>query len=226
MIKIGENLPRPYIIIFSTMTVDGKIANSEGYSKLSCIDDFKLQHYLRSNSDGVMVGANTVIKDNPSLTVRLVKGISPYKIVVDSKLIVPISSKIFSNPKKSIIITSNNLNKEKYEIFEKIGVNIIKVDFKGVLDIDTALKKLYDIGIKRLMVEGGGHLNYSLLYNGLVDELWITISPFAFGGGTSIFEKGILKEIKAEFYIKEIENLCHNWVNIKYDVLYPKKPLI
>ncbi|AFZ70150.1 2,5-diamino-6-hydroxy-4-(5-phosphoribosylamino)pyrimidine 1'-reductase [Caldisphaera lagunensis DSM 15908] len=217
---------RPYVIIFSTMTVDGKIANSDGYSKLSCIDDFRLQHYLRSNSDGVMVGANTVINDDPSLTVRLVKGTSPYKIIVDSKLIVPLSSKIFQNPAKSIIITSNNLNKERYEKFEKIGVRIIKVDFNGVLDMVTALKNLYDIGIKRLMVEGGGHLNYSLLYNGLVDELWVTISPFAFGGGTSIFEKGILKEIKAEFYIKEIKNLCQNWVNIKYSILYPKKPLI
>ncbi|MGC9135143.1 dihydrofolate reductase family protein [Caldisphaera sp.] len=219
-------MQRPYVTIFSTMTIDGKIASSSKYSKLSCDDDFKLQHYLRSINDAVMIGANTAIIDNPSLTVRLVKGTSPYKIVVDSKLIIPTSLKIFSNPKRSIIITSSDSDPEKIEKFERIGVKIIKVNKNKGLDMESALQKLYEIGIKKLMVEGGGNLNYSLLFRGLVDEIWITISPFAFGGGISFLEKGELDEIKAELYIKEIKQLCHNWINIRYGILYPKKPIV
>lgn len=217
---------RPFTTIFSTMTIDGKIANSAGFSKLSCIDDFKLQHYLRATSDAVMVGANTVINDDPSLTVRLVKGVSPYRVVVDSKLIVPLNSKLFSNKEKSIIITSNKLSKEKYEQYEKNGIKLIKVNENLGLDMIEALDQLYNIGIKRLMVEGGGHLNFSLLKNGLVDEIWITISPYAFGGGVSLLEKGYHSEIKAELYVKEVKTICYNWINIKYGVLYPKKSLI
>ncbi|MFP3228112.1 MAG: dihydrofolate reductase family protein [Caldisphaera sp.] len=217
---------RPYVTIFSTMTVDGKIANSNKYSKLSCNEDFKLQHYLRSINDAVMIGANTAIVDNPSLTVRLVEGSSPYRIVVDSKLIITPSLKIFSDPKRSIIITSNDSDPKKLKEFEITGVKIIKVERNKGLDMETALRKLYEFGIKKLMVEGGGHLNYSLLFKGLVDEIWITISPYAFGGGISFLEKGELDEIKAEFYIKEIKQLCHNWVNIRYGVLYPKKSIV
>jgi 2,5-diamino-6-(ribosylamino)-4(3H)-pyrimidinone 5'-phosphate reductase len=221
-----QKLPRPYAIIFSTETVDGKIADSKGYSKLSCEEDFKEQHELRSKVDAVMVGANTIIKDNPSLTVRLVKGVSPIRIVVDSRLKVSEDAEVFNQPRRSILITSVNNPYEKLEKFIRKGINIVKVNESVGLDLNEAMNKLYEFGIRRLMIEGGGHLNFSLLSNGLVDEIWATVSPFIFGRGVSIFENDLLDDIKAELSLKEVKRLCYNWVSIRYIVLKPKKPLI
>jgi len=217
---------RPYTIIFSTQTLDGRISSSLGSSRLSCGDDFRLQHLLRSYSDGVMVGANTILNDNPRLTTRLVYGKNPFRIVVDSKLKVNPGARVFENPTKSILVTSASISEERLIGFRKKGINVLKVKEKEGLDVLEMMERLFNIGVKKLMVEGGGHLNFSLLRSGVVDEIWVTISPYVFGSGVAIFEKGIYGEINAQLYVKSVNRLCSDWINIKYGVLYPKIPLV
>ncbi|MEM4678350.1 MAG: dihydrofolate reductase family protein, partial [Acidilobaceae archaeon] len=104
---------RSYVVLFSTMTVDGRIASRTGYSRLSCLEDLELLHKLRASSDAVMVGANTVISDNPRLTTRLVAGPSPkYRVVVDARLRVPPTARVFESPNRGVLVTLDKWSDE------------------------------------------------------------------------------------------------------------------
>ncbi|MEM1873908.1 MAG: dihydrofolate reductase family protein, partial [Acidilobaceae archaeon] len=97
---------RPHVTIFSTMTLDGRIASRTGFSRLSCPRDLELLHSLRSVSDAVMVGANTAISDDPRLTTRMAPGPSPhYRVVVDAQLRVPPSARVFESPGRGVLVT-------------------------------------------------------------------------------------------------------------------------
>ena len=207
---------RPYTIIFTTMTIDGRIADPRGFSDLSCLEDYKLQHLLRANVDGVMVGSNTVLKDNPRLTVRLVPGRSPYKIVVDSKLRVPPTARIFNPPEKGIILTTECADRAKIDMYRSRGIHVISKGCDRV-DLKSAFMELYSvIGIKKLMIEGGGILNYIVLSESLVDEVWITVSPIVFGSGRSVFDgpHGMMRNLS----LKEYKIVCGGWVHLRYIV--------
>ncbi len=217
---------RPYTRIFSTMTIDGRIASRTGYSRLSCDEDFDLQHELRAWSDIVIVGSNTVLVDDPKLTVRRVPGKSPLRGVVDSRLRVPPSAKLFSIP-GGVLVTTEDHDDARLEPYIEAGVTVLRAG-KGVVDLVKAWKLLYEeLGVSKVMVEGGGHLNYALLDKGLVDEVWVTVSPFVFGAGVSVFDgegfDGL--ERKASFRLKDLKVLCGSWVNLRYEVLTPRLPL-
>ncbi|MEB3780644.1 MAG: dihydrofolate reductase family protein [Desulfurococcales archaeon] len=207
---------RPYTIIFTTMTIDGRIADPRGFSKLSCLEDYKLQHLLRASVDGVMVGSNTALKDDPRLTVRLAPGKSPYRIVVDSRLRVPPTARIFNPPEKGIILTTECIDKTRINEYKRRGIIVISKGCKSV-DLKNSFKELYsDVGIKKLMIEGGGILNYIVLSEGLVDEIWITVSPMIFGSGRSVFDGP--DSIMRGLSLKEYKIICGGWVHLRYIV--------
>ncbi len=181
-------MKKPYVHIYTTMTIDGKLASKTGYSKLSCEYDLKRLHRLRAESDAVMVGINTILIDNPMLTVRHVKGKNPIRVIVDSKLKIPLNSRVLDKEAKTIVITTFKASREKLEILSSKGVIIIEVPEKeGKADLKKALEKLAELGIKKILVEGGGRLQWSLLKEGLVDEISITVSPRIFGNGINVF---------------------------------------
>jgi len=220
-------LNRPYTRIFSTMTIDGRIASRTGFSQLSCHEDFDLQHKLRAWADLVIVGSETALLDNPRLTVRRVSGRNPLRGVIDSRLRVPPEARIFALP-GGVLITTRTHEREDLKPYLNKGVRIIqageeKVDLKEAWSL-----LLLELGVEKVMVEGGGRLNYSLLSNGLVDEVWVTISPFVFGAGRSIFD-GIGfegAEDMAKFRVLNVTPLCGgSWINIRYEVLSPRSPL-
>ncbi len=176
-----------YVIVYATMTVDGKI----GYGRrlrLSSDRDFYRLHLLRSRVDGIMVGANTVISDDPLLTVRLpeYRGKQPYRIVVDMKLKTNPNYRVFDTSlSKSFLITSyENFDSPLIRDFMSAGVEIVftkKID-ELMLDLREALSTLEDkYGIKKVLVEGGGFLIGSLVKQRLINELNICISPKIFG---------------------------------------------
>ncbi len=216
---------RPYTIIFSTETVDGRIASKTGFSKLSCHDDLVLLHKLRAWSDAVMVGANTVLVDDPSLTVRLTIGRSPYRVVVDANLRVPLTAKLFSIPGRSILITLEKWDGERLRGFVEKGVIVIKAGLER-LDLVKAFQELYRLGIRRLLVEGGGMLNCSLLAEGLVDELRVTIAPYIFGSGTSLASCDAFdgEKSRVELALESFYEVCPGWIHLVYRVLKPKLP--
>lgn len=164
---------RPYVILKYAMSLDGKIATKNFDSKwISSFESRKHVHKQRSENSCILVGVNTILKDNPSLDVRYVKGKNPVKVILDSKLLIPLESNIFKTG-KSIIFTLSK-DKKKIAKYEKLNAEVIsfneKIDVKKVLDI------LYKKGYMSVYVEGGASVNWSFIEQNLVDEINVYIS--------------------------------------------------
>jgi 5-amino-6-(5-phosphoribosylamino)uracil reductase len=178
-------MKRPYVIIVSEVTVDGKLTLSKGVSSKEIMKfmDEEANRYLhetRAKVDGIMVGAETIRTDNPYLTVRYVSGKNPTRIIPTSTADIPLDANILKKDSPTIIITTEKAPKERVKaLSEKVEVVIAgkeEVDLIKMMDI------LYNRGIRNLMVEGGSTLNWNLIKNGLVDEIRIIHMPFIVGG--------------------------------------------
>lgn len=177
-----------YAIINAAVTLDGKIASITGDSKISSLIDLKRVHKLRSNVDAIMIGSNTAIIDNPMLNVRFHKNSNnPTRVIIDGECKIPIDSKIIKTAKKinTIIAINNKVNSiSKIKKLKELNVKIIstkKTKF-GKVDLKKIFSVLEEMGIQKILIEGGGEINWSCLKLGLVDELRITISPVIIGG--------------------------------------------
>lgn len=178
---------RPYVILNAAMTLDGKIATRLGDSRISCLEDLKRVHILRASVDAVMVGINTVLKDNPKLTVRLVKGRNPLRIVVDSLAKIPLDANVISDKSTSTIIAvTEKAPAEKIDALRSAGAEIIIAGSGPRVDLKLLMKRLRERNIRKLLLEGGGELNWSMLRNRLVDEIRIAIAPIIVGGRNAV----------------------------------------
>ncbi len=220
-------MARPYTFIFSTATLDGRIASVTGYSLLSCEEDFRLQHSYRAEVDAVMVGSNTALLDRPRLSVRLVKGYSPARVIVDSRLRVP--PEVAGLRRASILVTVETHSWEELKPYIDAGVNVVQAG-RGRVDLAKALDVLRKrLGVRRLMVEGGGGLNCAMLHQGLVDEVRVSYAPYIFGGGVGLAEcPGLFdgKDSRVELSLVRVERLCGDWLHAVYSVVRPKTPLL
>jgi 2,5-diamino-6-(ribosylamino)-4(3H)-pyrimidinone 5'-phosphate reductase len=204
------------------MTVDGRIASKTGYSNLSCKYDLIRLHTLRAESDAVMVGAETVIVDNPSLKLKYVKGSNPDRIIVDGLLRSPLDSRVFTeNPEKTVVITTLATQKTLIDTLKAKGVKVVIAGEGPVVNMKDATEMLWEMGYRKIMVEGGGKLNWSLISSRVVDEIRVTVSPYVFGAGRSIFEgegftttsEGPLLKLKSAQVCE-----CGNEVHLIYSV--------
>ncbi len=194
---------RPFVTLKIAQTADGYIAAPNGDSKwISGIESRELVHKWRSIYDGVMIGRNTARLDNPKLTVRLVEGRNPRRIVIDGPFELPRELNILSdeNEQKTIVITHNaDKAAATADPMLKIlqsnyfrGETIVVDKHRGHTDLRQALLKLGDAGITSVLVEGGQSLSSAFIKAGLVDRLLMFISPKLLGGGTkSIIGLGI-----------------------------------
>jgi len=190
---------RPFITLKIAQTADGYIAAPNGDSRwITCEKSRALVHKWRSEDDAVMVGRNTALHDNPSLTVRLVEGRQPKRVVIDGPLELPRNLNLFSDQfeEKTIIITHNKKKSAAeadpmLKMFQSNyfrGEIIVVDEFGGHIRLKQAMTKLADMGITSLLVEGGQQLSTALIKKGLVDRLQLFIAPKLLGGGTrSIF---------------------------------------
>jgi len=178
-------MKRPYVIIVSEVTVDGKLTLSKGVSSKEIMKfmDEEANRYLhetRAKVDGIMVGAETIRTDNPYLTVRYVSGKNPTRITPTSTADIPLDANILKKDSPTIIVTTEKAPEVRVKaLSEKVEVIIAgkeEVDLVKMMDI------LYNRGIRNLMVEGGSTLNWNLIKNGLVDEIRIIHMPFIVGG--------------------------------------------
>jgi len=178
-------MKRPYVIIVSEVTVDGKLTLSKGVSSKEIMKfmDEEANRYLhetRAKVDGIMVGAETIRTDNPYLTVRYVSGKNPTRIIPTSTADIPLDANILKKDSPTIIVTTEKAPEDRVKaLSEKVEVIIAgkeEVDLVKMMDI------LYNRGIHNLMVEGGSTLNWNLIKNGLVDEMRIIHMPFIVGG--------------------------------------------
>ncbi len=173
---------RPNVILAAAMTLDGKISTRSGDSRISSLADLKKLQRLRSGVDAIMIGRRTQLNDNPSLTVRQSKGRNPVRIVVDSLARTSTNSKIFSaKGGNTIIAVSQSAPRARVEKLRLKGARVIRCGTEHV-DLEKLLQTLRTIGIRRVLLEGGGNLNWSMLVGKLVDEIQVTVAPFVVGG--------------------------------------------
>jgi|SRR5215467_2792631 2,5-diamino-6-(ribosylamino)-4(3H)-pyrimidinone 5'-phosphate reductase len=184
-----------YVILNSAMTLDGKIATKEGNSTISSMEDLRRVHSIRSSVDGIMVGISTVLIDNPRLTARLdkehVNNVGPARIIIDSTARIPLQSKILKSAHriKTIVAVTRRAKTTRIKKIQTTGAMIMVAGTKDV-DLRIVFAQLNKIGFKRILVEGGGEINWSVLRLGIVNELIVTIAPRIVGGrsATTIVE--------------------------------------
>lgn len=183
---------RPFVVAKFAMTLDGKIATYNGHSQWITGEAARADvHELRHEVDGILVGVQTVLNDNPKLTTRLKdnrKGRNPIRVVLDSTLKTPVDADIADTTEaRTIIVTSLDSDPVKAQQLERNDVEIIRVkkDLTG-LNIEDMLKALYKKGITHLLIEGGGNVNASFLRGGFIDQYMVYVAPKVLGGKNSI----------------------------------------
>ncbi|WP_099362662.1 bifunctional diaminohydroxyphosphoribosylaminopyrimidine deaminase/5-amino-6-(5-phosphoribosylamino)uracil reductase RibD [Fredinandcohnia onubensis] len=206
---------RPYVTLKSATTLDGKIATVTGESKWITGEAARQDvHLYRSIHDAILVGVNTVLMDNPSLTTRLPNGTgkNPIRVILDSKLRTPLESQIVNDGKaETWIIVSNQVNQEKMNEFsEKKSVRIIQLQ-EANLSINTMLTRLGEEGISSIFVEGGAEVNGSFLKEKAINQVIVYLAPKLFGGKqapTAIGGSGIESiDDSLQLTIKSVEQL-------------------
>jgi 2,5-diamino-6-(ribosylamino)-4(3H)-pyrimidinone 5'-phosphate reductase len=197
------------------MSIDGKISTRKNDSAISSKLDLVRVHKLRSTVDGLMIGISTVLQDDPMLNVRYSTTAkkNPTRIIIDSKARIPLNSRIIesSNKIQTIIAVTHDASSRKIKELQKKGAQVL-VYGNGKVNLRNLFKQLEKMGLKKIIVEGGGEINWSVLKLGLVDELVVTISPVVIGGRdaiTLVEGKGftnISDGIKMELSNKIIQN--------------------
>jgi 2,5-diamino-6-(ribosylamino)-4(3H)-pyrimidinone 5'-phosphate reductase len=187
---------RPFVFINVAMTVDGKIDTVQRRgAAISSTRDKERVDRLRAESDAVMVGGKTLLEEDPKLTVksealqaeRVMSGLSPHPIkvgIVTEARLKPDSQFLNEGPANIVIFTTRRTSKHHVSLLKSRGVDVY-VDDSEKVNVPKALETLKQIGVERLMVEGGGTLNFELLQLGLVDEVTVYVAPLIFGGATA-----------------------------------------
>jgi len=185
---------RPFVVMKYAMTLDGKIATASGDSQwISNEKSRTYAHYLRSIYDAILVGKNTVLNDDPSLTVRLVEGKNPLRIVLDSKCQLPLDRKVFRDgAADTLVVTGPKADKEKAAALAKLPrVKVLTVpETDGHLDLGTLLDTLGNQEITSVLVEGGSKVHGAFLDQKLVDRVYAFVAPCLIGGRDNLTAVG------------------------------------
>jgi diaminohydroxyphosphoribosylaminopyrimidine deaminase/5-amino-6-(5-phosphoribosylamino)uracil reductase len=181
-------IDRPTVTVSYAQTLDGRLATSSGNSRwISAPESLRLAHQLRAEHDAVAVGAGTACKDDPRLTVRLVPGDDPLRVVVDSTLRTPLSAALFADgaAQGTVLAVTDRASEGRCEEALSLGATVLKVsaDAAGRVDLRALLSALYSLGVRSVMVEGGAALITSFLHDRLVDRLAVCIAPKILGRG-------------------------------------------
>ena len=211
---------KPYVILSAAMSIDGKIATRTGKSGLSSGTDLIRVHKIRGSVDAILVGKNTVFIDNPSLTVRHVKGRNPIRLILDPRATISLGSKIVKTSKTvpTIVIVSEMASSRKASQLAKKGLQVIRCGKIGI-DLKRLLSILAKLGIKKILVEGGGTTNWYFLKERLVDEILVTVTPYIVGGkkSVSLVEGHGFDEISYSFKLNQVKRIG-NEIVLRYVV--------
>ncbi len=187
----------PFVTLKFAQTLDGRIATSTGNSRWISGEKFRrFAHRLRSLNDAVLIGIDTVLKDDPELTVRLVKGRNPTHVILDSRLRIPLKAKVLSPGAPTIIATTQLADEKKLARLRELGIEVLTVpaDRKGEVSLEELLKILGHRNISALLVEGGSGVITSFLRQKLADKLIVALSPKIMGRGLeAVGDLGIRK---------------------------------
>jgi len=166
------------------MSADGKIASpTRKQMRISSEEDIERMYRLRNESDAVLVGIGTILTDDPKLTVEetyVQHPAQPLRVILDSKGRTPLHALALNTTSKTLIITT----KEYKKTYEGSHIEVVecRTDKDGLIDVNYALDILYQKGVRRLLVEGGGTIIWNFLKNKVVDDLYIFIGSCIIGG--------------------------------------------
>jgi diaminohydroxyphosphoribosylaminopyrimidine deaminase/5-amino-6-(5-phosphoribosylamino)uracil reductase len=189
------------------LSADGKLSANDGTSKWITGEEARMAvHQLRSEVDAVIVGIETIFKDNPHLTCRLPEGKNPKRIIVDSTLKIPYDANVFDKEAETIIATTHNAPINRITALRTRGIRVIVIDGKGAkVDLKMLLKELAAEEITSIMIEGGGKLIGSAFDAKIVDKVMLFIAPKIIGGsGTTISGQGICS-INESIQLEKVE---------------------
>ncbi len=177
----------PFVTLKFALTLDGRIATAAGHSRwISSPSSLRFAHRLRRAHDAILVGAETVLKDDPELTCRLVRGKNPLRIVVDSRLRTSPEARVFDvHRSPTIVAATRKAPEERRLLFEQKGIEVLELDEDegGRVNLRGLLNILGQRKIASLLVEGGAGVNTSFLKEHLVDRLIAILSPKIVGAG-------------------------------------------
>lgn len=224
---------RPFVFINVAMTADGKIDTFQRKgSAISSPRDRERVDRLRASADAIMVGGRTLLGEDPKLTVksdalragRVASGLSPNPVkvgVVTQANIKEDSQFLNAGPADIVIFTARRTSKRHIALLTSRGVDVY-VDEGQQVDLEKALATLKDLGIERLMVEGGSRLNFELIRLGLVDEVSVYIAPMIFGGETAptlAAGPGLERSAAILLKLSEVEHWEDGGVLLKYQLM-------
>lgn len=209
----------PFVTLKSAMTLDGKLATRTGDSKwISGERSREAVHVMRHRHAAIMVGVDTVLRDNPRLTTRLpTGGRHPVRIVADSRLRIPPDANVLQDGIAPVILLTTEQGAERASRLARPGVEVLPCGPGPRVDLKLALKRLGERGIGSILLEGGGTLNGAMLEAGLVDKLVLFIAPKIAGGGSrapSVFETEGVDRMAEALRIRRVtaetvgEDLC------------------
>lgn len=185
---VTENSVRPAVTVSYAQTLDGRVATVTGESKwISCPDSLRFAHEMRAGHDAVLVGAGTVCKDDPRLTVRHVPGKSPLRVVVDSTMRTPPGAAVLADGAATgtLLAVTERAPADRREHALALGatVLILPSDLDGRVDLEALLDRLAALGVGTVMVEGGATMITAFLRGRLVDRLAVCVAPKILGAG-------------------------------------------
>jgi GTP cyclohydrolase II len=177
---------RPYVVLKYAQTLDGRIATGSGDAKwISGPGERRISHALRAACDAVAVGAGTVLADNPLLTVRMVPGASPIRVILDSTLRLPADAHVFGSDAGTIVLTTGRSDPARRADLQEQGVTVAVVrEAPDGIDLPDGLARLRRLGIRSLLVEGGARVITSMLRGRLADRVVVAVAPLLLGKGT------------------------------------------
>jgi 2,5-diamino-6-hydroxy-4-(5-phosphoribosylamino)pyrimidine 1'-reductase len=210
------------------MSVDGKIApadrNGKEFTQFMTPTHRRMLHSLRASVDAVIVGVDTVLADDPALTVREAQGKSPLRIVLDSKARTPLTAKILDTKEApTLIAVTKKATKEKITSLGNRKVDVFISSDEDAVNLQELMEALKKRGVKKVLVEGGAEVRWSFFRENLVDELFVWIMPTVWGGSdapTLVGGSGFLraedaKKLKSKS-VEQVEGLLVLWFSVEH----------
>lgn len=183
---------KPFVTLSYAQSLDGSIAIKPFSScALSSELSLKLTHFLRSRHDALLVGINTIIADNPQLTVRRCNGDNPQAVILDTALRFPPDAALLKAASKPpIIVTSEAASEQQIQTLSQRGAKVLRApqNARGTIELGATLRLLQQQGLRSIMVEGGGTVINQFLQENLVDYCVITVTPKIIGGFKAVGE--------------------------------------